>query len=340
MSEVRINLDQIQELAETIEAASQIVERQLDEVANEITVTGGYENFRGNRAAALRLNWQQAHSQIEDWPFELKGLAEMLKSAAAAFRDADREESIKQTDPKETVQRVLNPSQTYTINPGDTLTSIAQRHGTSIEALVRANNISNPDLIYAGDTLIIPGDNSNVPGGYPAPDPKITDGPYAPGELTSIIDAFNVESNAKYAARGENTYCNLFASDVVQRLGAPLPLYVTNSQGEITDWLGATNMKEWLNGNLTSPGDYQQGTEVGWQRVDAATAANYANNGYVSVAAGYGHIAVVRPGTPTGAGKYDVMIAQAGGRNFNSGRVIDGWGSHADEVDFYVFKPS
>ncbi len=45
---------------------------------------------------------------------------------------------------------------TYTIMPGDTLTKIAAKFNTTVEALVKANNISNPDLIIAGQTLKIP----------------------------------------------------------------------------------------------------------------------------------------------------------------------------------------
>lgn len=43
----------------------------------------------------------------------------------------------------------------YTIKPGDTLTSISQRFGVSINSIVRLNNISNPNLIFAGQTLRI-----------------------------------------------------------------------------------------------------------------------------------------------------------------------------------------
>jgi LysM repeat protein len=45
----------------------------------------------------------------------------------------------------------------YTVRPGDTLMSIAWRFGVSQEALMRANNISNPNFIYVGQRLIIPG---------------------------------------------------------------------------------------------------------------------------------------------------------------------------------------
>lgn len=44
----------------------------------------------------------------------------------------------------------------YTVQAGDTLFSIAQRFGVSLDDVIEANNISNPDVIYEGDTLTIP----------------------------------------------------------------------------------------------------------------------------------------------------------------------------------------
>lgn len=44
----------------------------------------------------------------------------------------------------------------YVIESGDTLTKIANQFDTTIDALVELNNIADPDLIYAGDTLKIP----------------------------------------------------------------------------------------------------------------------------------------------------------------------------------------
>jgi LysM repeat protein len=48
------------------------------------------------------------------------------------------------------------PGKTYVVQPGDTLYSIAVRYGTTVQALVVANNLSSPNLIYVGQTLNVP----------------------------------------------------------------------------------------------------------------------------------------------------------------------------------------
>lgn len=45
---------------------------------------------------------------------------------------------------------------TYTVKSGDTLTAIAKKHGTTVEALVASNGIKNKNLIYVGQVLQIP----------------------------------------------------------------------------------------------------------------------------------------------------------------------------------------
>lgn len=47
----------------------------------------------------------------------------------------------------------------YTVQPGDTLSEIAASHGVSLASLEAANpQIANPDLIYAGDAVSLPGE--------------------------------------------------------------------------------------------------------------------------------------------------------------------------------------
>ncbi|HOB86255.1 MAG TPA: LysM peptidoglycan-binding domain-containing protein [Bacillota bacterium] len=50
--------------------------------------------------------------------------------------------------------------QRYTVQWGDTVWLISQRFGTTVEAISKANNLWNCNLIYPGQTLIIPGSGS------------------------------------------------------------------------------------------------------------------------------------------------------------------------------------
>ncbi|MCO6450439.1 MAG: peptidoglycan DD-metalloendopeptidase family protein [Caldilineales bacterium] len=49
------------------------------------------------------------------------------------------------------------PQRVYEVSAGDTLITIAERFGLPVEAIISANNLANPDLIYAGQQLVIPG---------------------------------------------------------------------------------------------------------------------------------------------------------------------------------------
>ncbi len=60
-------------------------------------------------------------------------------------------------------------SDTYTVQPGDTLSRLAIRFGTTITELLRINNIANPNIIFVGQTINIPTANT------PAPEPVVTE---------------------------------------------------------------------------------------------------------------------------------------------------------------------
>ncbi len=78
-----------------------------------------------------------------------------------------------------------NPT-TYTVAPGDNLVGIAQRFGTTVGAIVQANHLINPNLIYAGQVLTISGGGGVTPPPAPAPG-----GAYVvrPGDTLSRIAA-------------------------------------------------------------------------------------------------------------------------------------------------------
>ncbi len=51
---------------------------------------------------------------------------------------------------------------TYTVQPGDRLSDIAEQFGVTVDALVEANNIEDPDIIYPGQELVIPSDDEGT----------------------------------------------------------------------------------------------------------------------------------------------------------------------------------
>jgi len=52
----------------------------------------------------------------------------------------------------------------YTVRPGDTLYSIARRFGTTVQAIVQANGILNPNQIFSGQVFWIPSSSGGLPG--------------------------------------------------------------------------------------------------------------------------------------------------------------------------------
>ena len=56
----------------------------------------------------------------------------------------------------------------YIVQSGDTLGSIAARFGVTVDAILRANNLSSANYLYLGQSLIIP---TSGGGGYPYPLP-------------------------------------------------------------------------------------------------------------------------------------------------------------------------
>ncbi len=60
--------------------------------------------------------------------------------------------------PTPTASQIQSTGSPYTIASGDTLSAIAARSGTTVAELMRLNpNITNPDVIYAGKSLNLPG---------------------------------------------------------------------------------------------------------------------------------------------------------------------------------------
>jgi LysM repeat protein len=47
--------------------------------------------------------------------------------------------------------------QKYVVEPGDTLSAIAEKFGVTMQQIIDANRLQNPDVLLVGQELIIPG---------------------------------------------------------------------------------------------------------------------------------------------------------------------------------------
>lgn len=76
---------------------------------------------------------------------------------------------------------------TYSVQPGDTLSGIAARHGTTVSTLVSLNGIANPNRIYVGQTIRLPGGSTPAPVAPIGPVPGPTTGGISAAQLRAIM---------------------------------------------------------------------------------------------------------------------------------------------------------
>lgn len=63
---------------------------------------------------------------------------------------------VEESRTPESAATATTTPQIYQVQAGDNLTRIANRFGVSVEAIVQANNLANPNRIAPGDLLLIP----------------------------------------------------------------------------------------------------------------------------------------------------------------------------------------
>ena len=66
------------------------------------------------------------------------------------------------------------PGATYTVAEGDTLLAIADQFGTTVAAIIVANDIDDPTALFIGQVLIIPGVDPDDTAAAPTDEPEPT----------------------------------------------------------------------------------------------------------------------------------------------------------------------
>ncbi|MCS7081165.1 MAG: LysM peptidoglycan-binding domain-containing protein [Chloracidobacterium sp.] len=278
------------------------------------------------------------------------------------------------TQPTQPSQPAPPAAREHRVRIGDTLSGIARRYGTSVDALLRANpSITNPNLIYPGQRIIVPG------GASPTPPPTLTrptnptqptqpTPPTPPGALiydgtrpapgTTNVRAWepiNAPLQGDPANRNRATYDNVinqFAVGVNPRYARRegntyCNIFVWDvtraMRAEIPHWVDANGNPtavgrgRELDANATNQWLNTHGGRFGWREVSAEEAQRLANQGHPVVASwrNPGGIGHIAIVRPGEMTSRGPAIAQAGARNFNYGQLQDGFGN-ARGVQFFV----
>ena len=102
---------------------------------------------------------------------------------------------------------------------GETLSTIAQRYGVSVDAIITANNVSSPDLLYAGQELVIPGAAYTAPATASGGEHVVR-----PGEtLFRISQRYGVSVDALVAANQITDRTIIYSGQVLAIPGAGSP---------------------------------------------------------------------------------------------------------------------
>ncbi len=100
----------------------------------------------------------------------------------------------------------------YVVRPGDSLWTISRRFGVSIDDILAANDLANPNLIYPGQELIIPGPGQPGPEPEPEPEPPVPDTPEYPAIVNGYLTAQGEPDRQRINAVGYAlTYVSIFS---------------------------------------------------------------------------------------------------------------------------------
>ena len=166
----------------------------------------------------------------------------------------------------------------YTVKKGDTLSAIAKQYGTTYQEIAKANGISNPNKIYAGQTLTIGGNDSSsmektksTPQTTTTPDSNTETATnqwsYDPFEVSESTAAAEQKVQDVEAQKpGDFTYDPYQKSDTVIQAEALLQEHLSNKPGayqsqwqtQIDDILNDILNRDKFSYDLNSDALYQQ----------------------------------------------------------------------------------
>ena len=157
------NEDIMEETSTTVED-----KKSIDELANEV-IDGKWDNGTDRKTNLEKAGYdyeavQNRVNEILKEKDNKKSVTEVAKDVIAGDygNGEDRKKKLEAEGyDYETVQAKVNQllganvTKTYTVKSGDTLSEIAKKYNTTVQKLVKDNNIKNANLIYVGQKIVI-----------------------------------------------------------------------------------------------------------------------------------------------------------------------------------------
>ena len=155
----------------------------------------------------------------------------------------------------------------YTVRSGDTLSAIGARFGVSYQAIASANGIANPNLIYPGQRLTIPGRSAPAPEPTAPPPVNVTgieDRPGVRGDAQQAIEFFMSKGLTRQQAAG-------IAGNLQHESGfSPTAVGDGGTSFGVAQWhLGRGDaMKRWTREHGYSPESFRGQLEYLWHELN------------------------------------------------------------------------
>lgn len=139
---------------------------------------------------------------------------------------------------------------TYTVKKGDTLSAIAKQYGTTYQDIAKANGISNPNLIYAGQTLNI--------GNDAASDTQASTTPTATTPATTTPATEQKDTGFQYGDYKPSDTVAQAEALLNQQLAQKPGAYQSQWQSQLNDTINQILNREDFSYNLNEDALYQQ----------------------------------------------------------------------------------
>lgn len=228
----------------------------------------------------------------------------------------------------------LASGKTYTVQRGDTLYSIALRHGLSVDELKQLNNISDPTQLRVGQQLALTNTVRQAYDDTPS-DVRVTpiavpsaETPATARTETVTSDVLNARDKATTAAQNAKTQTQQATQNAAAAATAATASAVAAAKSQASSATSSTTSSSrmsWpVKGKVVS--DYKangKGLDIAGNKGDAVVAAADGEVLFVGVVKGYGNLVIVKhsPTLVTAYGNND-RITVASGTRVRAGQKI------------------